>query len=472
MVEKTLTAISSGGIYDHLGGGVHRYATDRQWRVPHFEKMLYDQAILSRAYLEAYQATGKDEYAGCARDILEYVLRVLRHEKGAFYSAQDADSFSQENDEDKKEGAFYVWKEQEIIDALGVEQAKVFGYVFGVKTSGNVKSDPQGEFKGKNILYRAHTLEEAAEFFKKPPDEISRIIAESKKKLNRRRQGRPKPHLDDKILVDWNGLMISSFALGSRVLNEPRYSKAAEQAAEFIKLKLKNKKGRLLHCYRKDEAAIPAMIEDYAFFIQGLLDLYESTFKAEYLVLAQDLTNEMLKLFWDNEGRGFFFTGNDAPQLIARRKEIYDGAIPSGNSIAALCLIRMGRLIRNDDLAEKSKELIKAFSKEISVMPDGYSQMLTALDFILGPLKEIIIVGRRRSDSNSRIVQAVFKVFLPNKIVLFRTADEKESKGIINALPFMKDYFMIDNKTTAYLCSNNICIAPAVSAEKLEELLK
>ena len=471
MVEKTLTAISKGGIYDHIGKGVHRYAADRQWKVPHFEKMLYDQAILSKAYLEAYQVTGNNEYAFMARDILDYVLRDLRHKEGAFFSAQDADSLSSNSEGQKTEGAFYVWSRQEIVDALGAEYAEVFNYCFGIDPTGNVDNDPSGEFKGKNILYRAHSAQEASVFFKKSPENITEIIEASKIKLNKYRQKRPKPYLDDKILVDWNGLMISSLAVASRVLNEPRYSKAARQAAEFITLNLKNKEERLLHRYINNEAAIPAMIEDYAFFIQGLCDLYESTFNIEYLAQARELTDEMVRLFWDQKEAGFFFTGSDAEELIVRTKEIYDGAIPSGNSVAALCLVKIGTLTKRDDLIEKSNQLIKAFYEKIDALPQNYAQMLIGLDFILGPLKEIVIIAKT-SDINGPIARAAFKFFIPNKLVIFSTAEDKGSEKILSILPSLEDYALIDNKTTAYLCSNNICIAPALSGEGLEELLK
>ncbi|MBI3009078.1 MAG: thioredoxin domain-containing protein [Candidatus Omnitrophica bacterium] len=471
MVEKTLASMSKGGMYDHIGGGFHRYSTDGQWRVPHFEKMLYDQAILAKSYLEAYQGTGKEEYAQTAREIFEYILRDMTHPEGGFYSAEDADSPSPENPKEKKEGAFYLWSKDEIINILGKEQGEIFSYYFGVEPKGNALQDPFGEFKGKNILYVAHNLEETARRFKKSHVEIEKIIKSSNEKLLTIRSKRPRPHLDDKIIVDWNGLMISSLSFGSRVLNEPRYREAAERSAQFILKHLVREDGRLLHRYRDGESAIPGTIEDYAFFIHGLFDLYEATFNPDYLKEAKRLANEMLRLFWDESNGGFFFTAVDAERLLIRQKEIYDGAIPSGNSIAALDLLRLGRLTMEKNFEAKAELLFKTFSNEISQAPNAYPQMLIALDFALGPSKEIVLAGDINAKETAQMLRSIYKRFIPNKVVAFRPAKENEAEGVVNLIPFIKDQMPMDGKTTAYICENYVCKLPATDLKKTEELL-
>lgn len=462
MVEKTLGEMSRGGIYDHIGGGFHRYSTDGQWRVPHFEKMLYDQAILARAYLEAYQATGKEEYTETAREIFEYLLRDMAYSEGGFYSAEDADSPSLENPKEKKEGAFYLWSRDEIISILGKEKADIFSYYFGIEANGNAPVDPQGEFRGKNILYIAHSLEETARHFKKSTIEVKKIIEAAKENLFSARSKRPRPHLDDKILVDWNGLMISALSFGSRVLNEPRYREAAEDAAQFILKNLIREDGRLLHRYREGESAIVGTIEDYTFFIHGLIDLYEATFNPDYLKEAKRLVSDMLAFFWDETNGGFFFTAVDAEKLLIRQKEIYDGAIPSGNSIAALDLIRLGRLTMVKEFESKAEALFESFSNEIIQAPNAYPQILIALDFALGPSKEIVIAGEIGSKETKEMINSVYKRFIPNKVVAHRPPSGKE-EGIVELIPFLKEQVPLEGKTTAYVCQNYVCRFPTTS---------
>ena len=471
MVERTLFSMARGGIYDHIGGGFHRYSTDGQWRVSHFEKMLYDQAILARAYLEAYQATGEEEYAKTAGEIFEYILRDMTHPEGGFYSAEDADSPSPENPKEKKEGAFYLWSKDEIINVLGKEQGEIFCYYFGIEPKGNALADPRGEFTGRNILYIAHSLEETARHFKKNASEVEIIIKGAKEKLFTIRSKRPRPHLDDKILVDWNGLMISSLSFGSRVLNEPRYRLAAEKSTQFILKNLTDKNRRLLHRYRDSQAAITATVEDYAFFIHGLIDLYEATFNPDYLKEAKRLAEEMLRLFWDESEGGFFFTARDAEKLLIRQKEIYDGAIPSGNSIAALDLIRLSRLTMEKEFESKTESLFKSFSNEISQMPNAYPQMLIALDLALGPSKEIVISGEIDSEDTKKMIRSVFKRFIPNKVVAHRPPSGKEEK-IVELIPFLKEQVSLEGKTTAYVCQNYVCRFPTTSIKKLDEFLE
>jgi len=481
MVEKTLTEMAKGGMYDQIGGGFHRYSTDQRWHIPHFEKMLYDQAMLSKTYLEAYQVTGKEQYSRIAREIFDYVLRDMTDQLGGFYSAEDADSFPPEEfinmtpdprqSDKKKEGAFYLWREKEIIEHLGKNNAEVFNYHFGVKTNGNARSDPRGEFKGKNILYVANSLEETAQYFNKPVQEIEKIIKESREKLFLVRDLRIRSHLDDKVLVDWNGLMISSLAFGSRVLNDTRYSQAAQQSADFILQHLIRQDGRLLHRYRDKDADILGTIEDYAFFIHGLIDLYQATFREKYLMEAHRLTNEMIRLFWDEKNKGFYFTAIDAEKLLVRDKEIYDGARPSGNSVAALDLIRLARLTMENDWEKNTKELFNAFSRNLSGHPNNYGQMLIALDFTLGPSKEIVIAGKRNDEDAAKMIKILYSHFMPNKVVTFRPADDVEAASIINLIPFIKNQRSYQGKATAYVCENHQCKKPTWDINEFETLL-
>lgn len=486
MVEKTLQEMARGGMYDHIGGGFHRYSTDRRWHVPHFEKMLYDQAMLSKIYLEAYQATENPEYANTAREIFDYVLRDMRDRDGGFYSAEDADSLPPEDyasmspapgqSHKKKEGAFYLWGHDEIKKILKEEEREIFNFHYGVLPNGNVRQDPHGEFKGKNILYVAKEIKETAQKFQNATDDVTQILARAKEQLFSVRVQRPRPHLDDKILVDWNGLMISSLALGSRVLNEPRYKEAAQQAAQFVLQRLVRKDGRLLHRYRDGQAAILGTIEDYAFFIHGLIDLYEATFKTEYLKEAKRLTEEMIRLFWiegavfEKEG-GFYFTGKDAERLLYRQRELYDGAIPSGNSVAALDLIRLARLTFEKDLEKRAEMLAQAFSGDVDQMPNAYAQFLIALDFAIGPSKEIVIAAEAKDPKALAMIKILYSRFLPNKVVAFRPGSEPEAQDIIALVPFIKEQKPLSGQTTAYVCENFICKRPTNDIEEFKKQL-
>ena len=364
IVGTTLRKMYGGGIYDHLGKGFHRYSTDAMWLVPHFEKMLYDEAMLAIAYLETYQATGNGFYEKVATEIFEYVLRDMTSPEGGFYSAEDADS-------EGEEGTFYVWTKREIMEALGEEDGKIFCMRYGVTDRGN--------FEGKNVLHISSDAD---------ADEGS--LGMMKEKLFTIRSKRPRPMLDDKVLADWNGLMIAALARGARVTGKPEYAAAASKAADFILGGMRTSEGRLLHRYREGEAAIPGYLDDYAFLIWGLIELYEATFEARWLSEALELTGSMIELFGDSDDEkgGFFFTGSDAEKLIVRTKEIYDGAVPSGNSVAALCLLRLGRMTGRTDLESAADALLKEFSGPFSGSAAAYTQMLIALDFALGPGRE------------------------------------------------------------------------------------
>ncbi|MDD5730759.1 MAG: thioredoxin domain-containing protein [Candidatus Omnitrophica bacterium] len=471
MAQRTLISLSRGGIYDHIGGGFHRYTIDEQWRIPHFEKMLYDQAMLSKAYLEAYQAAGREEYLTVAKGIFEYVLGEMASPEGAFYSAQDADSAYDAASPDKKEeGAFYFWTSEELSELLGEEAARIAGHYFGIEANGNIETGKDDELKGKNILFVASDFTRTAAYFGKTEKEIDGIIQDSRRKLFSARAKRPKPSFDDKVLSDWNGLMISSLAFSFRVLKEPRYLIAAKRAADFIIQKMITAEGELFHRYRDNEAAIPGMIEDYAFFIQGLLDLYEATFELPYLRLAKTLAEKFLLDFWDNSNSGFFFTADKSPGILARRKDIYDGAIPSGNSIAALDLLRLAGLLGERNFERKAEAALAAFSSKIWETPSAYAQALIALDFVLGPHEEIVIAADKTADAEEMLLE-IHKRFLPNKVVMFRPKSPDEAVQVINLAPFSKDYILLEDKPTAYVCVNHLCNSPTNSIETLKQKL-
>jgi len=473
MVENTLNHIVDGGIHDHLGGGFHRYSTDREWFLPHFEKMLYDQAMLSKVYLEAYQITKKEKYASAARDIFDYVLRDMVSPKGGFYSAEDADSaYDIINPAKKREGAYYVWTWQEIMNVLGGEAGEVFSYYYGVKDGGNVGSDPRNEFTKKNILAVAYTEEKTAKHFKKPLQVIQVSLAVSKQKLFSVRVNRIRPHKDDKILADWNGLMISSFALGGRILHEQRYIDAAQKAADFILTQMEMKDAKLLHRFRDNAAEIPGFLDDYAFFAYGLLDLYEATFETRYLREAVSLVDTMLQSFGDKTSGGFFLTAaGEETILLNRTKEYYDGAMPSGNSIAALVLLRLNRITLKKDFEIAAGQLMNSVSGDLVRTPTAYTQMLIALDYYLAPTKEIVVAAKDLRDSTvGPIVSLIYSYFLPHKILLFRPV--RENDPILLLAPWTENQDMVAGKTTIYVCENHVCKLPVTELEKLNKLLE
>ncbi len=473
MAEKTLQEMARGGMYDQLGGGFHRYSTDAEWRVPHFEKMLYDQATLSKAYLEAYQATGKQEYAKIAREIFDYVLRDMTGPEGGFYSAEDADSAPDSSKpNEKREGAFYVWSQEEVMPALGKEKAEVFNYYFGVKHDGNALHDPQEEFKNQNILYINHTLEETAKKFGKTQGEIEQTLTESKKILFVIREKRPRPHLDDKVLTDWNGLMISSLAFGSRVLGDTRYRDAAKKAADFLLVKMKTKDGRLMHRYRDGHVSVSGFLEDYAFLAHGLIDLYEATFDPRYLEETQFLLKQIHLLFWDETAGGFFLSGKDAEKLIARVKDLYDGAVPSGNSIAVLSLLRVGRMTMDKQLEDWAGKTLNTFSAQLARYPSGFAQMMIALDFVIGPAQEIVIAGDENVQITQEMIREIYSGFLPNKVVILHSSSGGAMKKIEALSPFTKNQVSLNGRTTVYVCKNYVCDLPTVEIGKLKQLLE
>ncbi|MHC4666229.1 MAG: thioredoxin domain-containing protein [Planctomycetota bacterium] len=455
MVEKTLDAMAKGGIYDHIGGGFHRYSTDARWLVPHFEKMLYDQALLSRVYIQAYQATGNEDYAQTAREVFDYVLRDMTASQGGFYSAEDADS-------EGREGLFYVWTPQEIERVLGADHTKVFAEYYRVTEKGNFENN-------KTILNIAEPLVEVAKRLKKDPADVEGIIQQSRAKLLAHRAKRIRPHRDDKVIAGWNGLMIASMARGGAVLQEPRYVTAAEKAGEFVLSKLR-RDGRLMRYYRDGKVAGPGFLDDYAFVIMGLLDLYEATFDARWLAEAQKLTEQMIQQFGDKEAGAFFLAGKDADSLIVRNKPGYDGAVPSGNSIAALTLLKLGRLTMEQRFTEPGERVLQAFSGQMVQSPALLTAMLIALDFSLGPTQEIVIAGDPGQADTKEMLRTVRSRFLPRAVVLLHGAG-KAGEAIEKEVAFLRGQVAIDGKATAYVCENYVCRRPVNSVSELEGLL-
>jgi hypothetical protein len=461
MVEKTLHRMRLGGIFDHVGYGFHRYSTDQRWLLPHFEKMLYDQAMLAMAYVETWQATGNDFYAQTAHEIFSYVLRDMTSPEGGFYSAEDANS-------EGEEGRFYVWTESEWEEILGREDAALFGKLFNLQAGGNFNEEATGEPTGRNI---PHLLKPLSQYMKdlEEPDLEKRWEAQRKTLFNSRKK-RIHPLKDDKILTDWNGLMIAALAKAAAALNKPEYANAAGKAARFIWRHLRDSDGRLLKRYRQGAAGLPAHVDDYAFMVWGLLELYESTFEIEYLHNALALNNQMLHDFWDNKHGGLFFTALGQKDLLVRSKEIYDGAIPSGNSVAAMNLLRIGRITADPEMEEKAMIIGAAFSKQVSRVPMGYAQLISALLFYHGPSYEVVISGKTDTEDTKAMLSALNSGYFPNKVVLFRPAELEEAE-INQIAPFTRQQIVIGGKATAYVCKNYACNRPTTDTDEMLEML-
>lgn len=476
MAEKTLQEMARGGLRDHLGGGFHRYSTDERWFLPHFEKMLYDQAVLARAYLEAYQVTQNEVYAQVARSVFDYVLRMMTDPHGGFLSAEDADSLPPESAADpaahKVEGAFYLWHREELAALLEPEEMAVFCFYYGVEAAGNVVVDPHGEFGKKNHLFAAHTLAETAQQCQVSVETAKGLLKAAVQKALQHRGQRPQPHLDDKILTDWNALMISAFSFGGGVLAEPRYVQAAQKAMDFLLRELVDESGQLCHRYRDGEAAIRGQLDDYAFFLQALLDLYEETFEEKYIERAIFFASEMVKLFWDAAGFGFFSASHEARDLFLREKELYDGAMPSGNSIAALSLLRLSRLTLQDPWKEKASEILEGFSLKILTVPEGYLAALSALDFLLGPVREIVLVSPDKKERLNAFRQIVQRNFLPNKVMCGFWQETPESQPPSAFLPLLNSRVALSGEVTAYVCQNNQCQLPTIDLKEFEARLR
>ena len=477
MALFTLRKMAAGGMHDHIGGGFHRYSVDRYWHVPHFEKMLYDQAQLAVAYLDAFQVTRNRQYESVARDILDYVARDMTSKEGGFFSAEDADSPVVAAGADlghleTKEGAFYVWTKKEIDDALG-DTAEIFDFHYGVEPHGNAPegSDPQDEFRGKNILIERHTIAETAKQFQKTEEEIRKLLTQSREKLFSIRTQRPRPHLDDKIIAAWNGLMISAYARAAQVLENPRYLEIATRTAKFLRTNLYEEKSKLLYRnYRGGRSDIEGFADDYAFIIQGLLDLYEASFDVEWLKFAVELQETQDRFFFDEKNDGYFSTSGKDESVFLRMKDDNDGAEPAASSVAALNLLRLSQFRDDKAMAERARKTIDAFATTLSHFPSAMPQMLVALDAASSKPRQIVIAGKREVPETKALLREVNRHFLPKTIlVLADGAEGQKYLGEKNeAIGAMSP---IDGKSAAYVCENFTCKAPVTDPRELAALL-
>ncbi|RXA19376.1 thioredoxin domain-containing protein [Methanosarcina sp. MSH10X1] len=462
MVEYTLENMYRGGIHDPLGSGFHRYSTDNMWIVPHFEKMLYDQALIATAYTEAYQVTGKSLYREAAEGVLDYVLRDLTSPQGGFYCGEDADV-------EGEEGRYYLWTLEEIKSVLSPEDAELIIKAFNLKEGGNFEEEIRGRKTGTNILYLPRSLEAVAAELGIPADEVKSQMKLAKEKLLAARNERKRPAKDDKILTDWTGLMITAFAKGFQIFGEEKYLRAASNAADFILKTLYSSEKRLLHRYREGEAGISGTADDYAFLVNGLLDLYEAGFEIRYLKAALCLNKEFLEHFWDPIQGGLFFTADDSESLIFRKKEFADAAIPSGNSVEMLNLLRLARVTADPELEDRAQGLERAFSKLIRKIPSGYAQFLSALDFGLGPTYQVVIVGKHESPDTVHMLEELRAYFIPNKVLIFRP--EGKDPEITDLAAYTKEQTPIEGKATAYVCQNYECQLPTTEVNEMLKML-
>ena len=461
IVTKTLTEMRKGGIFDQVGFGFHRYSTDKNWIVPHFEKMLYDQALLVLAYTESYQATQNIDFKKTAEEIIQYVLRDMTSLEGGFYSAEDADS-------EGEEGKFYLWTENELLKILGQENANLVFKVFNTNPNGNFHDEATGKSSGENILHLSKSLEETAINLSMDKNNLIGKLESIRLKLFNERENRVHPYKDDKILADWNGLMIAALAKAGSVFNNSNYIAAAEKSFSFIEKYLTDKDGKLLHRYRDSDSSIIGNIDDYAFLIWGLIELYEATFKASYLIKAVELADITLKHFWDESTSGFFFTPDYGEKLLVRTKEIYDGAIPSGNSVMFYNLIRIARMTSDPVYENYADNLLDYFSDSVQKAPSGSSLFLSAFEFMIGPSYEIIIAGNRENPETKNIISSINQKFIPNKVLILKDAANSES-----FLPFeyLKPYERINSKPTIYVCKNFVCNLPTTNLAEAFQLL-
>ncbi|MGC1121556.1 MAG: thioredoxin domain-containing protein [Candidatus Methanofastidiosia archaeon] len=448
MVEKTLQSMRRGGIYDHIGFGIHRYAIDRKWSVPHFEKMLYDQALVTMAYTETYQAAHNCVYKKIAEEIIEYVLRELKGPEGGFYSAQDADS-------EGEEGKFYTWKEEEISQ---VDNAELVKAIFTIKRKGNF---PHSE--GRNIIYVETPLSDHAKRLNTSPLELKKILEQARRQLLKMRTHRIHPLTDDKRLTDWNGLMVVALSKAGQVFNNEGYVKAAEKAVTFILKTMRKDESTLYHRFRDNEAAIPGFLDDYAFFVWGLLELYEATFNPEYIHDAVQLTDSMIEYFWDTSRGGFYSTTHATPVGV-RQKFSSDGAYPSGNSVAVLNLLRLAHITGDYTYERKAADAIRAFANLVRIMPMSYAMLLVAYDFAVGPSAEVVIAGSPEAPDTQDLVRAVRRVYVPNKVVVLRSGTDDRLDEIC---PYAKSLIPLQGKAAAYVCHNYQCNLPTTSSEDL-----
>ncbi|HEX5133558.1 MAG TPA: thioredoxin domain-containing protein, partial [Candidatus Krumholzibacteria bacterium] len=456
MVKRTLDAMRRGGIYDQVGFGFHRYSTDAEWLVPHFEKMLYDQAMLMLAYTEAFQATGNPAYRDTALEIAAYVMRDLSSPEGGFYSAEDADS-------EGEEGKFYVWTMAELRAVLGAE-ADEFARIFGARDGGNFSDEASGEETGSNILHLARPLPEVARDAGVSEDELRTRLEAARARLLAARSARVRPHLDDKVLTDWNGLMMAALARCGRALDRPELVERAATAAAFVQKRLM-RDATLLHRYRDGEAAISGMLDDYAFLTWGLVELYAATFDTHYLATALGLARAMDERFRDPESGSYFMTAHDGEPLLVRPREVYDGAVPSGNSVAMATMATLARMTGDMAWDEKARGIGRAYAKQIAASPMAHTYALVGADFLLGPTVELVIAGRPGATDVAAMRREIDARFLPHLVTVFRPAEG--AGAIAKIAPFVAAQNPENGLATAFLCRNFACELPITDPAEL-----
>lgn len=457
MVNETLKAMRRGGIFDQLGFGFHRYSVDERWLVPHFEKMLYDQALLAMAYLEAYRVTGREVHARTAKEIFTYVLRDMTAPEGGFYSAEDADT-------EGEEGLFYTWTPQEIRAALKADLAELFCHRYGVTERGNFE-------KGRSILHHARSLEDCAERFSLSVPEVEGRLETARTILFEKRKERTAPLKDDKILTAWNGLMAAALAKGAWVLADAGYADAAARAVRFVWDHLRGPDGRLMRRYRDGHVAHLGCLDDYAFLGWALLELHEATLDTDWLDKAVELHHSLLDLFADSDQGGFFFTGKDAETLIFREKDIYDGATPSGNSTALNNLLRLAHLTGDTRWEEAADGVLRSFAGAVSNYPRAYTHFLTGLDWALGPVTEIVLTGAREDPVLQEMIRVVRRWAKPRRVLLLKEPPPR-GETLERLAPFVGGMEAVSGRATAYVCEKRRCLVPVTEPEELERLLE
>lgn len=466
-VTTTLLHMRQGGLWDHLGYGFHRYSTDDEWLLPHFEKMLYDQALLAMAYTEAWQVTGNSTFRETVRDIFRYVQRDLRDPHGGFYSAEDADS-------EGEEGRFYVWTRAEIQAVLGEEEAAFFARAYGFEEEGNFRDEATGRKTGQNILHLDAPLEEVAERLAhdlgtKESDVLDRLD-EASKTLFRHREGRVRPLKDDKVLTDWNGLMIAALAQAGGAMMEAEWVQTASEAAEFVTTQLRHPEtGELFKRWRQGEAGLSGLLDDYAFLTWGLIELHQATQDPRWLRIALELTDQAIVRFWDAQNPGFLMTPKGGEQHLIPAREIYDGAIPSGNSVMLWNLGRLVRLTGRTGYEERAQEMVQALGGPVGQVPQGFTQFLIGYDFLLGPTREVVLAGDLQEKTFEAMRHQLMGPFRPNKVWLHRP--QGPDPEIVKWAPYVASQVAQDGQTTAYVCRNFVCAAPVTTVEALVELL-
>jgi uncharacterized protein YyaL (SSP411 family) len=451
MVTHTLTKMAQGGIYDHLGGGFHRYSVDEKWLVPHFEKMLYDNAQLVRIYAQVYCVTEEPLFKQVVNETINYLMREMLHTGGGFYSTQDADS-------EGEEGKFFVWTEEEISQILGEEASEIFCRIYDVTEAGN--------FEEKNILHPILTLEQASKFFRRDLKEIESLVSDAKRKLFQEREKRPKPFRDEKILTSWNGLMLSGFAEAIKISPHPSYLEATNRTVDFIFTKM-FRDGHLLHTYKSGTAKILGYLDDYAFLAAGLLDLFEATVNRAHLDRALELAEIILHEFWDEAGGGFFYTGRSHERLIAQSKPIFDGSIPSGNAVATQVLLRLYHYTGKEDYLKRAERILRAYYNAMENQPFGFAHMLAALDFYLQKPKEVVLVGDKKEPKTLELLTKIHSLYMPNMTLQLASPDDSLEK----VSPLLAGKKQFEGKTTVYVCHNFTCSRPVVEWDELKPLL-